>query len=415
MVKCFITRVRSLIMSIMKYLKNRVILRKVSFTLGIIFIYLLGTHLTVSKDVYVIKQLNELSVIGSMLGADYTQLSIFTLGLAPWMSTMILWRGLSIFKRLELDKKSHKKINGWQMRFIFILAVIQALTFVLLNMRGKEPSLLEIITLCSVLVTGVFVLMFLVSMNTAYGIGGFTIIIIVGIVRTITKRFVTYFFNGTPFDIYKLLLCIYLFFVILILITLDRAERRIEVNRLMINNAFQDKSYLSIRLNTSGGMSIMYTFTILMLPQYLFQLLNYTFPEQILFQQLIDMFRLTNVSGVTIYSIVLFFLTIGFSFLNIDPEDIAKTLRNSGDYISGLRPGKETKEYLHQIILRLSFVNAITLTLFAGVPLYIGVFDKSFSEILTLPGSVMLLVGLTLSIYDQLSVLTIKKNYHSLF
>ena len=139
------------------------------------------------------------------------------------------------------------------------------------------------------------------------------------------------------------------------------------------------------------------------------------FPNQKWIEFFIENMDLKSELGVSIYLIMLFTLTLGFSFVNVNPEDITKKLQYSGDYINFKRPGKATYNYLKNVVLNMGLIGAIYTLIIAGFPLLYGLYNTELFDLMMLPGSLMISVGMVLFIYDELYVLRITSKYKDLF
>ncbi|MCW1013252.1 accessory Sec system protein translocase subunit SecY2, partial [Streptococcus anginosus] len=96
---------------------------------------------------------------------------------------------------------------------------------------------------------------------------------------------------------------------------------------VMINNNFTEKSYLPIKLNPSGGMAIMYAMTLALLPQYIIDLILIFFPNLQFLKTLQYQLNMTQPLGAFLYVLLIIVLSLGFAFVNVDPEDLSEKLQ----------------------------------------------------------------------------------------
>lgn len=182
---------------------------------------------------------------------------------------------------------------------------------------------------------------------------------------------------------------------------MERSEYRIPVTRVMINNDLNKDSYIPIKVNNGGGMAIMFAMSLFMIVNYLLQIIAHHFPVGFLktFAKGVSMY---SFAGATLYVIVLFALAIMFGFVNIDAGQIAEGLRNSGDYIKNVKPGKDTKRYLTKYVAFFSIVGSIYITLVAGGPLYIGAIQPKYAKVVMIPGIAMMCFGMIFNVQEQI-------------
>ncbi|MBF0780163.1 MULTISPECIES: accessory Sec system protein translocase subunit SecY2 [unclassified Granulicatella] len=401
---------------IRKQLHKYPAVRKSLVTLLILSIYLLGTHISVpglSKDHIHVNEF--LAQVSQLTAGNYNTINLFTLGLGPYMSGMILWRLVTMQKIVDIDKMPEQKINGIRMIVIIIIALIQALNIMLninsVKINGIPDFIINGVIMLS-LISGMCVLMWLCSMNIAYGIGGMSIIILINVLSNLMKQILELLFAKE-----YIILSIVIFLIILAIllcILMDKGEYRIPLNRVGIDSDYREKTYLPIKVNSSGGLSIMYALTLFALPQYLVYILSYFFKNNNILDWLVRHLNVQTGFGLTIYLVIIFYLTIGFGFFNVNPDDIAEQLQKNGDYIDNVKPGKETRHYLNKLVLHMSIFGATYITILAGAPLLYGLLTQTTSQLYYLPGSVMLITGLTLVVLEEIDVLLIGNKYKTI-
>ena len=219
-----------------------------------------------------------------------------------------------------------------------------------------------------------------------------------------------HFFMGSN-QVSLILLAIIILYTIIILyssVIMYKAQREIIVHRIALSQEFFGKAYIPIKLNSSGGMAFMYVTSFLSLLQYV---AIFFVPKGVSAQ----LFSLQSASGVFIYCCLLGGLSLGLCFVNVNPLDMAKALRNSGDYIPNVYPGKPTQAYLKKIIFELGFVGSVYTVIVAGLPLVIGLWLPQMFDLMMIPGTMMMLSGMTLTVSEQVFVWRIGQQYQSLF
>lgn len=406
--------------------------KKISWTGLIIFIFLIGRNIlipgvNVKQLVNFFNNQYLLQTVSGATGGDLSRMSLFALGLGPWMSALILWRVLALIRGFDFKKIPSERAFLYKIILAIVIGFIQSIAIVNNVEISKKISVFghtefgSILTISLIMVIGAVFLIWLSTMNEILGIGGPTILILASMIinwpENISMYFIENFRSGinNTAVIKTLVIAIGILFLVLLTVSFQRAQRKIPIRKIMINNDFYHKSYLPIQINPAGGMPLMYSMTLLVLPQYILQALNYWMPNNDIVMYLIMNTTVTHPIGVTLYIIILFVLSIGFAFININPDQISEDLQQSGDYIDNVKPGEETRSYLTKIVFRLSSVGAIYMIAVAGCPLYFGGIDQQYTQYALTAGSVVILVSLIVNINDQITALLTKNNYSSLF
>lgn len=203
--------------------------------------------------------------------------------------------------------------------------------------------------------------------------------------------------------------------VITLAFIFELSEYRLEINRIMLNQQLLKTSYIPLKLNAGGSMAFMFGLTMLMLPQALFQLLVEYFPGNKILLWLVSNSSSTEFFGVTVYNIVLFSLTMLFAYAMLDMTEMADNLRKSGDYFTGIDPGRPTAKYLRSKQRATAFIGATFTVTVAGLPLYLGVIWPKYAAVVMLPGMSIMLVGLAVTVMFQVRAIKILHNYDELF
>ncbi|QOG11089.1 accessory Sec system protein translocase subunit SecY2 [Leuconostoc sp. LN180020] len=407
------------------------VVKKVIYTALILFIFVLGRHILIpgvdtkqilafSSDPYLFQ------FVSGATGGDLSTLSLFSLGLGPWMSAAILWRILTLGKKTELKKLPTERAYIFKIVIAIIIATVQALAIstntavVNANIFWAQNKLTSTVIVTLIMTTGSVFLIWLSNMNDQLGIGGPVVLILAGMLirwPAIATQYVIETFSAGIEMVDMIKIVIIILGVILLIrlsVTMQRAELRLPIKNILSDNDFSSKTYLPIQINPAGGMPLMYAMTLIVLPQYLLQLLNYWFPKNDILTLLIKNFSISEPMGITVYILILVILCVGFAFINIDPEQISEDLQQAGDYIEDVTPGKKTKEYLTQIVFNFSMIGAAYICLIAGFPLYLGIGNPDVTQVVLATGTVIILVSMVTNINDQIRALLNKHNYDSL-
>lgn len=413
---------------IKKKLEKSPLLKKVLWTVAVAFVYMLGRAIPIP-----IVQLNQslfaanndprlVENFGAVTGLQLNEMTLFSIGLSPWMTAMIIWRFFTVFNLLK--KLPSAKMQRYRMLLTLVVALIQAFGLSAgtqyQEIAGFSNLSLRLMTIL-VLITGSFVLIWLGNLNSERGLGGMTVIILVNMILSFQSN-VTQFLFGNNLGTEGLLIagfifCLALSVLSLLAIILYRGEYRIPIRRVGINSPYHESSYLPIRVTPAGAMPFMYGMTLMMLPPYILAgLLNF-FPGNEFLVFLSTNIGISQTPGALVYIVLLYFLAIGFSYFNYDSFDIAKNMQKSGDYITGVLPGKPTRKYIQQIINRLAHFGAITVVLLGGLPLLVTTLQSGGSgevSLALLVSNAYIIVSLLLGVVEQVNSMQSWKQYKEL-
>ncbi|MEW4354194.1 accessory Sec system protein translocase subunit SecY2 [Streptococcus pneumoniae] len=400
------------------FLFKHPIVRKLAFSAGIIFLFLLGRNIplpTVDTSALSESTSSSLTVATALTGGNLARIGLFSLGLGPWMYASILSRVFSLGQQQKSEVGFLQEKN--KLFIMLIVGVIQGLSLALSityqdGLALNHVSLMMITTL--LLLVGSFILMWLGNLNATYGIGGPTLIMFVSIVASQFSLFPVLIEElSGPRSSYIWFILVWTLFSMYVTVLLDKAEYRIPIQRISIHNEL-DNSYLPIRVNPSNGMAIMYAFTFLALPQYLLIFLSFLFKDTSLLAYG-SYFTTNTLIGILIYTILVLMLSYSFAFVNVDPLVISKTFRASGDYIEGVRPGKPTKDYLSSYIRFFGIFSGLMMSMLLSAPLFLVLREPELQSLTPLTGIFMMIVGMVVMIREELGISRLKKQYRPLF
>ena len=374
----------------MKKKLTSVVVKRVMWTISFLFIYVLGSRLTLP-----FVNVNDTSFLGgtaaflafstSITGGNLRSLSLFSVGLSPWMSAMILWQMFSMSKKLGLGSLPLEVQDRRKMILTFVIALIQALA-ITLNLPIQSGMNYGLVLTMNVLllIAGTFFLVWLSDLNSLFGVGGALVILMSSMVSSMPQNRV------------------------------QRARYRILVNKIMIHNRFKRYSYLDILLNPAGGMPFMYAMSLVSIPQYSLLLLQMVLPKESWIGEWISRFAIGQPIWVFTYIVVLFILGIAFAFVNMNSEEIAERMKKSGEYIYNIYPGEDTSRYLGKLIFRFAIIGSIYIVFMAGFPMLIVLYDPRYMQLSMLSGLFLIFNGMVFNIKEEIDALTLNENYRPL-
>ena len=404
----------------MKRFFSSIAVKKGLGTLFLLFIYVLGSRITLpfidlnSRD-FLGGATAYLAFSTAITGGNLRSLSIFSVGLSPWMSSMILWQMFSFSKRLNLASGSTEVQDRRKMYLTFTIALIQSLALAVnLPIKDNYNTLLVLILNTILLIAGTFFLIWLSDINSVIGVGGSIVILLTSMIIYIPQDIVQSIQKlGIPMWIVEILGAMGIVFAYLIAI-FYRARYRIPVNKIGLHSRFKRYSYFDIMLNPAGGMPFMYVMSLINLPTYLFLLLQLFDPGNPVYQQITIQYAMGKPLWIYTYIATLFVFSIAFAFVNISGEQVAERMKKSGEYIYGIYPGEDTSKYINNLVFKFAIVGGIFNVLFAGLPMLFVLMDEQLLRVSMIPGLFMILSGMIFNIKDEISALKLNETYKPL-
>lgn len=406
----------------MKSFFKPVIIKKFLWTLFFLFIYVLGTKLTLpfidmSKAAAMDGTSTTLNYATALMGGNLRSMSLFSVGLSPWMSSMLIWQMFAVSKRLGLSKLPLEVQERRRMLLTLVIALIQSVALVL-NLPLQEAGGVDMTTIMVldtlVLMAGTYFLIWLTDLNAAMGLGGSIMIVMASMIAYIPQDIWDSIKELKIFSLWLALMLVFSLVFLYLAVTVERSKYRIPVNKINIHNRFKKYSYLDIRLNPAGGMPIMYAMTLVSIPQYFLLIIHFLQPENQLIEQWIEALSMGSPAWFILYLLTIFILGLAFAFINISGDQIAERMQKSGEYIENVYPGGATRRYINGLVTYFALVGAFYLILISGLPMIVVLLDIRYLRLSMIPGIFMIFIGMVFSIKDEVDALTLNDRYRSL-
>ncbi|HEX8288328.1 MAG TPA: preprotein translocase subunit SecY [Pyrinomonadaceae bacterium] len=369
--------------------------KRILFTLGLLAVYRFGAHVTapgINKA-----QLERVwgEVAGTLLGVldlfsggNFRTISIFALGVTPYITASIILQLLPVLspavKRIQEEGEvGRQKLNQWTRYLTVVLCAVQ--TFFVATWLSRNGVISETWAATAMVVitltTGTIFVMWLGEQITERGIGnGISLLIFAGIVIGLPRGLAQISERVRAGDPMQTLGVIFLVVVLIALIALivyvESARRNIAISyasRRVGNQTFRgQETSLPLKLNMGGVIPVIFASSVLAMPQTVFSALppdqndpNSTWSKVYAFFQQFH-------GGDPYYEVVFISLIVLFTFFYItivfNTDEVADNLRKHGGFIAGVRPGAPTAEYLNTILTRLTTVGALYLAFVAFAP-----------------------------------------------
>lgn len=406
----------------MKSFFKPVIIKKFLWTLFFLFIYVLGTKLTLpfidmSKAAAMDGASTTLNYATALMGGNLRSMSLFSVGLSPWMSSMLIWQMFAVSKRMGLSKLPLEVQERRRMLLTLVIALIQSVALVL-NLPLQEAGGVDMTTIIVldtlVLMAGTYFLIWLTDLNAAMGLGGSIMIVMASMIAYIPQDIWNSIQELKISSLWLALMLVFSLVFLYLAVTVERSKYRIPVNKINIHNRFKKYSYLDIRLNPAGGMPIMFAMTLVSIPQYFLLIIHFLQPDNQLIEQWIEALSMGSPAWFILYLLTIFILALAFAFINISGDQIAERMQKSGEYIENVYPGGATRRYINGLVTYFAIVGAFYLIMIAGLPMMVVLLDIRYLRLSMIPGIFMIFIGMVFSIKDEVEALTLNDRYRSL-
>ncbi len=386
------------------FAKAEALKKRIWFTLGALLVYRLGTYVPVPginpealAQAFNNAQTGIIGMFNMFSGGAVGRMAIFALGVMPYISSSIIMQLMtSVIPTLDQLKKEgeqgRKVINQYTRYGTVILSALQAYG-ISLGLQGGtniviNPGAFFILTTVVTLTGGTMFLMWLGEQITQRGIGnGLSLIIFSGIVANLPHALVGTLELGREGALSPVVIIgvgAMAIGVIAFIVFIERAQRRLLIQypkRQVGNRMFQgDSSHLPLKLNTSGVIPPIFASSLLLLPV---TVANFTAGQ--------GPGWLTTITALLgrgqplymlLYAGMIIFFAFFYTAIVFNPTDTADNLKKHGGFIPGIRPGKNTADYIDHVLTRITVLGAIYLVLvcllpqilidYTGVPFYFG-------------------------------------------
>lgn len=363
--------------------------KSILFVLGMLVIFRIAAHIPVPgvnpEGLKQFLQGNQiLGLLNVFSGGTLENFSVVMLGVAPYITASIIFQLLQmVVPRLEELRKEgesgQQKIQLYTRLASVPLAVLQSFALIQLLRQSQANILTDITTMTYVGIiltttAGTVFLMWIGELITEKKIGnGISLLIFAGIVASLPQAVQTAILNYTPADLYTYLLFIAITIVTVVsVVVVNEGQRHIPVNyaksAIGTRSFGGTSSYLPLRINTAGVIPIIFAISLILFPSMIAQF--FVNSGGLLGRVAVGTIQLFQ--NQTFYTISYFVLVFAFTYFYtaviFQPNKVAENLQRQGGFIPGIRPGKETEQYLGKIMTRLVFSGALFLGMIAVLP-----------------------------------------------
>lgn len=419
--------------------------KRIVLTLGLLLVYRFGCQIVLpgidSSQLAALASGTDSGIFGllnAFTGGAFANASIFALGIMPYISASIVVQLMSIaipyLQKLDKEGESGRKTKNQITRWLTIgICVVQAPAYLYgLEAFGVQDSafllgkgLNFMVPAVIILVTGCVFAMWLGEKITDKGIGnGISLLIMIGIIATMPQSFVQEFVSRTVNNngglMFILIEVILWFLVILASVLLVMATRQIPVQyaRRTASGGYEknimgSRQYIPLKLNASGVMPIIFAQAIMFAPSLIGKTFNNTAVGQWMEVQFQDIFGLAyNI----LFGILIIIFTYFYTAITVPTNKMADDLKRSGGFIPGVRPGKETGDFLDKIMSLITLPGSIFLALLAVLPaVVVKLLDIQAGWALFYGGtSLLIMVGVAIDTVQQVNAYLLNRHYDGL-
>ncbi len=422
-------------------LKVKEIRNGLLFTFFILIVLRLGSLIPVpglnteAVAEYLDSALGEAGFLNSITGGSFSQMTIFALGVTPYITSSIIIQLLTIaipaLEELSKDgDDGRKKLNTITRYTTILLALIESIGLTIGFERGNYltvDGVLGYLLIVFTLTAGSTFVMWLGEKITVYGVGnGISIILLINIVSRMPADFLSlYQLFMKDKDIVQqviagaVIVVVVVATVVLVVLLQDGVRKipvqyaqKVQGRKLMGGQS----SHIPLKVNTSGVIPIIFASSILSVPTIVMNLFgksasgvwakilngmnqNYWFNPDHPWASI----------GVIVYILLVLFFAYFYTSVTFNPMEIANNLKRGGGFIPGIRPGKPTQDYLNKILNYIVFIGAAFLIVVALIPVF---FSGWFNANVSFGGtSLIIIVGVVVDTIKQIESKMIVRNY----
>jgi preprotein translocase subunit SecY len=417
--------------------------KKILFTLGILIVFRICTQISIpGADLDAIRAVinrNQLfGIFSALTGGSAENFSIILMGLSPYINASIIMQLLTVIvPRLEnLSKEGEqgrKKINQYTRWLAVPIAFMQSYgMIVLINSQAAVPIVpnisdpVVVLPIMLTITAGTIFLMWLGELISEYGIGnGISLIIFTGIIANIPMALgQTLALTQQNADalIPFVLMLLVTFALLSVVILVTEGQRQIPI--IYAGRGTRGKSdhaILPIRVNQAGMIPIIFAVSMATFPGVLAQLFQNS--QSVILKTIADAITTYFHVNSALYVVVYFLLVIAFTYfyvsITFNPEQVADNLQKRGGYVPGIRPGKETANYLGKISSRLNLWGGVFIGLIAIFPMILGSLFSSLQlgniTMLISGAGMIIIVGVVLELMRQVNAQLVMHDYSKFY
>ncbi len=398
-------------------------------TIGFLVIFRLGSYIVlpgIDPNRLNGNQGGIFDFLNTFLGGSFSRASIFALGIMPYISASIVVQLLTVavptFTKMQKEGESgRKKLNQWTRMLTIIITAAQSYGYLKSTINQEaiiSPGMFFTISTMMIIVAGTMFCMWLGERITDKGIGnGISMLIMIGIVSRFPAAIIQEAdTKGLQGGLTLILEFLALFFVVVGVIALTQAVRRIPVQyakQVVGNKLYGGKrDFIPLKLNSAGVMPIIFAQALMFIPPLVAQIWR---------DSDVGTYVGTTFSDPTswqynfLFASLIIIFTFFYTAITVPSNDISENLKRNGGFVPGIKPGKQTAEYIDSILSKITLPGALLLAAVAILPAFAVMFGITQNFAYFYGGtSLLILVGVVLDTLQQIESYLLMRHYEGM-
>ncbi len=398
-------------------------------TIGFLIIFRLGSYIVipgVDANLLSGNQGGIFDFLNTFLGGSFSRVSIFALGIMPYISASIVVQLLTVavphFAKMQKEGDSgRKKLNQFTRVLTIIITAAQSYGYLRATVNQEaiiNPGIFFTISSMMIIVAGTMFCMWLGERITDKGIGnGISMLIMIGIV----SRFPAAIWQeadskGLSGGLLLILEFLALFFVVVGVIAMTQAVRRIPVQyakQVVGNKLYGGKrDFIPLKLNSAGVMPIIFAQALMFIPPLVAQIWRDSDVSAYVGSTFADF---TSWQYNLLFASLIIIFTFFYTAITVPSNDIAENLRKNGGFVPGIKPGKQTAEFIDSILSKITLPGALLLAAVAILPAFAVKAGITQNFAYFYGGtSLLILVGVVLDTLQQIESYLLMRHYEGM-
>ncbi len=402
-------------------------------TIGFLIIFRLGSYVVLPGiDPEILAQVGGqaegiFGLLNTFLGGAFSRASIFALGIMPYISASIVIQLLQVavpyFQKMQKEGESGRnRINQITRVLTIAITLAQSIGYLATTIPTEaiiiDPYLFRISSMI-ILVAGTMFVMWLGERITDKGIGnGISMLIMIGII----SRLPTYLISevvtrGMSGALVLVLELVALFFIVVAVVAFTQATRRIPVQyaKQVVGNKVYggQRQYIPLKVNSAGVMPIIFAQALMFIPP---MIANIWAQESDIAAYVGTAFAdPTSWQYNTLFGVMILLFTFFYTAITVNPSQIADDLKRNGGFVPGIKPGKQTSEFIDNILTRVTLPGSIFLAIVAIMPAFARLAGVSVGFSQFYGGtSLLIMVGVILDTLQQIESYLLMRHYEGM-
>lgn len=424
---------------------NRQVLAGIFFTLFVLLLFHIGSIISI-PGISIPSSYQTTDDFSSLLnllaGGGLTRMSIFAVGVGPYITSQIIIQLLSsdlippLSRMQKQGERGKRKLEVITRIVTLPFCIVQAYAVIALilnmNTSGSSDSFTifgkttigdlsagEIIALMAILTGGSYIAIFFGDMITKRGVGnGITVIILAGILSSLFGNFAAVYnsigskvsptLSGYRLTVILLFIVYLLFYflILLVVVFINNCIRKIPIQQTGqgLTSDVKNLPYLPIKLNSAGVIPVIFASSIISIPTTIAQFLSEGSGKWIIQ----DYFTLSSWTGMLLYFVLIILFTFFYSYVQINPPQMAENFEKSGKFIPGIQSGTDTERHISRVLSRVNWMGSFFLAIIAVLPYFVSKVTGIASGVAVGGTGIIIIVSASLEIWNSIkSALTV--------